>query len=107
VSATTLLNIDASDFAAYCYVTLASNGGDDGLVGGSSAVGNYQQASVVDAWFATAGDSFQMVCYSNAGDSNTLAYGSSLTATLINSSFAPKKSKHVLHAHSGDPKAPQ
>jgi hypothetical protein len=107
VNATALLNIDASDFAAYCYITPASQGFDDSIVGGSSAVGHYQTAGVTDVWFIAAGDSFQLVCYSNAGDTNTFAYDAGLNATLINSPEAHKKlHKSRVHPVGGptDPK---
>jgi Collagen triple helix repeat (20 copies) len=108
VNATALLSIDASDFAAYCYVTTGSNGfSPDGLFGGSSAVGNYQQASIADVWSVQAGDVIQLVCYSNAGDANTFVNNASLTATLINSTFNGKKAKHSRSAVSNDPKAPR
>jgi hypothetical protein len=108
VNATALLNIDASDFAAYCYVTTGSNGfNSDGLYGGSSMVGNYQQASIADVWSVQAGDVIQLVCYSNAGDANTFVNNASLTATLINSTFNAKKAKHSRSAVSNDPRAPK
>ncbi len=49
ISASALLNIDAADFAAYCYVTPASQGFDDSIDSGSSAVGHYQTATVTDS----------------------------------------------------------
>jgi hypothetical protein len=108
INATALLFVDAADFAAYCFVTTGSNGfNPDGLYGGSSAVGNYQQASIADEWFVGAGDVVQLVCFSNAGDSNTFVNNASLSATLINSSFAAKKPKHSRQATSNDPKAPK
>jgi Collagen triple helix repeat (20 copies) len=108
VSATALLSIDASDFAAYCYVTTGTNGfSSDGLYGGSSAVGNYQQASIADVWSVAAGDVIQLVCFSNAGDANTFVNNASLTATLINSHFDAKKGKHSRNTVSNDPRAPR
>jgi hypothetical protein len=109
VNATALLNIDAADFAAYCFVTTGTNGfNPDGVFGGSSAVGHYQNAAIADLWFVNAGDVLQLVCYSNAGDANTYVFNASLSATLIDSSFAPKKQKqHSQPVHSADPKAPR
>jgi Collagen triple helix repeat (20 copies) len=107
INASALLNIDAQDFAAYCYITPASQGFDDSIVGGSSDVGHYQSASVTDTWFISAGDTFQLVCYSNAGDTNTFAFDAGLTAVLINT---PENHKHIRksrgHAAGGptDPK---
>ena len=107
INASVLLHIDASDFAAYCYVTAASSGFDDGLVGGSSAVGDYQSAAITDVWFLNSGDSAQIVCYSNAGDSSTFAYGAGLTATLINESFGAKKAPHAKKHDVGSPADPK
>jgi hypothetical protein len=108
INATALLNIDASDFAAYCYVTTGNNGfNPDGLYGGSSDVGHYQVASIADAWFVGAGDVIQLVCFSNAGDANTFVYNASLNATLINSAFNSKKPKHSHHIDLNDPRAPK
>jgi hypothetical protein len=92
INASALLNIDAADFASYCYITPASQGFDDSIVGGSSDVGHYQTASVTDTWFIAAGDTFQLVCYENNGNASTFAYDAGLTATLINS---PENHKQV------------
>ena len=106
VNATALLAIDAADSAAYCYVTTGSSGVQDGIYGGSSNAGQFEQASIADAWNVSAGDVVQMVCYSNAGDSNTYVYNASLTATLIQSSF-DSKPKHLHHKGTSNPKAPR
>ena len=106
VNATALLVIDAADSAAYCYVTTGSSGGQDGIYGGSSNAGQWEQASIADAWNVSAGDVVQMVCYSNASDSNTFVFNASLTATLIQSSF-DSKPKHLRRMGSSNPKAPR
>jgi hypothetical protein len=109
VNATALLNIDAADFAAYCFVTTGANGfNPDGVYGGSSDVGHYQNAAIADLWFVSAGDVIQLVCYSNAGDASTYVYDAAVSAILIDSSFAPKKQKqHSQPIHSADQKAPR
>jgi hypothetical protein len=106
VNATALLVIDAADSAAYCYVTTGSSGAQDGIYGGSSNAGQWEQASIADAWSVSAGDVVQLVCYSNAGDANTYVSNASLTATLISSSFGAKP-KHLRHIGSANPKAPK
>jgi hypothetical protein len=100
VNATALLSIDANDYGALCYVTIASNGLADGLYGGSDNSGHLEQASIADSWSVSAGDAVQLVCYSNHFDANTYFISGSLTATLINSSLAPQKSKHSQHTRS-------
>jgi hypothetical protein len=108
VNATALLYVDSADSAAYCFVTTGSNGfTPDGLWGGGSVIGQYQQASVADTWFVGAGDVIQMVCESNTNDASTFANNASLTATLINSAFDRNKAKHSHRAVSSDPRAPR
>jgi hypothetical protein len=111
ISANALLNIDASDAAAYCFVTPASSGSADGNYGGSSDVGHYQSAAITDYFFLGAGDAMQLVCESNASDANTYVYSASMTATLIGSAdaraAAQAKPRHEATARSGDPKAPE
>jgi hypothetical protein len=110
ISANALLNIDAADFAAYCYVTPASSGAKDGNYGGSSAVGHYQSAAITDYFFLGAGDAMQLVCFSNANDANTSVFSASMTATLIGSANA-RAEAHAKPQHeaarSGDSKAPE
>jgi hypothetical protein len=110
ISANALLNIDASDVAAYCFVTPASSGGADGNYGGSSAVGHYQSAAITDYFFLGAGDAMQLVCFSNSSDANTYVYSASMTATLIGSASA-RAEAHAKPQHeaarSGDSKAPE
>jgi hypothetical protein len=106
INATALLSIDFNDSAAYCYVTIGSNGGSDGLYGGSSNSGFWEQASISDSWTISAGDVAQLVCYSDSGDNNTYVNNASLTATLINSAF-DNKPKHSRHARPFDPKGPK
>ena len=110
VNASAELYIDISDAAAYCYVTPTSSGAADGNYGGSSVLGNYQQASIVDFFFLSAGDSLQLVCFSSLSDSNTAVQSAAMTATLITNpaavAAAAAKPKHVV-IHSGDPKAPE
>jgi hypothetical protein len=113
ISASALLHIDGADFAAYCYVSTANTGVNDRNYGGSSAVGNWQQASITDYFFVNSGDAFQLVCYSNANDSSTFVNNSSLTATLINNldpvaaARIARKPQRQAAVTSSDPRAPQ
>jgi hypothetical protein len=111
ISASALLSIDSADLAAYCYVSTVDTGVNDGNYGGSSAVGNYQQASITDYFFVGSGDAFQLVCYSNANDANTFVNNAGLTATLINSldaaAAAAVKPRHEPSTGSGESKAPR
>jgi hypothetical protein len=105
INGTALISIDTFDSAAYCYVTLASSGTNDGVQGGSSNAGFWEQASVADAFSISAGDAVQLVCYSNANDGNTYVNNASVSATLITSaSDAKKKSRHPRPF---DPKGPK
>jgi hypothetical protein len=107
INAAALLYIDAADIGAYCFVTLVSNGNGDGLLGGSSNSSNFEQASIADSWSVSAGDAIQLMCQSGSVDPNTLVWNASLTATLINSAFDAKKSKHSQHTRSAASKAPK
>jgi hypothetical protein len=105
INGAALISIDTFDSAAYCYVTLASSGANDGVQGGSSNAGFWEQASVADAFSISAGDAVQLVCYSNANDGNTYVNNASVSATLITSaSDAKKKSRHPRPF---DPKGPK
>jgi hypothetical protein len=104
INATAFLFIDVSDVAAYCYVTVASSGGSDGVQGGSGVPGTIQQASIADAWIVSAGDVVELVCESSTRDPNTYALNASLTATLINSGFDAKKLEHSHPLVSNDPR---
>ena len=106
INATALISIDFNDSAAYCYVTTASSGAFDGISGGSSNAGFWEQASVSDSWFVGAGDVVQMVCYSNSGDGNTYSNNASVTAILINSAFNAKP-KHSRQLRPFDPRGPK
>jgi hypothetical protein len=102
VNATAVLYIDSADYSAYCYVTTGDNGfNDDGLLGGSTAVGTIQTAAIADSWTVAAGDVVQLVCASADNDANSIAESASLTATLINRADDRKKSKHSRNAVKG------
>jgi hypothetical protein len=105
INATALISIDTFDSAAYCYVTLASSGAFDGISGGSSNAGFWEQASVADAWSISSGDAVQLICYSNSGDGNTYVNNASVTATLINSAFDTKRKSR--HPRPFDPRGPK
>jgi hypothetical protein len=110
INATALLLIDTDD-SALCYVTLKSDSTNDGLQGGgsnaSAVYAGYAQASIADSRFVFADDSVQLVCSNFRGGANTVAANASITATLIDSSFASKKQKHSQHIRSAGPKAPK
>jgi hypothetical protein len=102
VNATAVLYIDSADYSAYCYVTTGNNGfNDDGLLGGSTAVGTIQTAAIADSWTVAAGDVVQLVCVSANSDANSVAESASLTATLINSADDRKKAKRPRNAVKG------
>jgi len=113
VNASALLSIDTNDIAAYCQ-TGTVNTGTDGNFGGSSVPGHFQQASISDFFFMSAGDAVYLYCKSNNADANTYVYNAALNATLINS-FNPatiaRKAGSLARAKaalsSGDPKAPR
>jgi hypothetical protein len=107
INASALMFIDGSDFGDYCYVTTGSNGGSDGLYGGTDLAGIYYTLSVSDSWFVGAGDVVQLVCYSDLNDSNTYVYNSSLTAILIDKAFDRKKAKSSRQIASSQPGAPK
>jgi len=107
INATARVYVDPSDYIAYCYVTIGSNGNGDGLFGAAGSLGAQQSVSIADSWFVAAGDFAALICYSSTGDANTVAYNASLTATLINSAFDTKKAQHPRRVLSNDPKAPK
>jgi hypothetical protein len=91
-----LLNIASGD-GGYCYLTSFDEGGG-GTQGGSSNGGNYQQASMTNTIFASAGDFIVMYCYSAANTGNTNVFDASLTAVLIDSSDDSKKANRKTHS---------
>jgi hypothetical protein len=104
------LFIDGADAAVYCYLTTVSFGGPDSHYGGSSVAGHYQQASITDFFFVSAGDALQLVCESNLNDANSFVNSAAMTATLIGSANARSEGAAKPHhqvVHSGDPKAPE
>jgi len=111
LSATALLVIDGSDASAYCFVTPTSEvASPDGQYGGSSVVGQVQQATLIDSFLVSAGDSFELVCHSNGNDANTYVNSAALTAILIGTSNGAVEANTKPHhevMHSGDPKAPE
>jgi hypothetical protein len=110
ISASAVLSIDSADTAAYCWVSTVDTGINDGNVGGSSAAGFYQQASITDFFFVSSGDAFQLMCSSNTNDPNTYVYSAGLTATLINTlDVTPDfvKPRREPATGSADPRAPR
>jgi hypothetical protein len=55
--------------------------------------GGYQQVSITDAVFMTAGDYAQVSCYSWNGNGSSFIYNGGFTATLINSFFGAKPAR--------------
>ena len=94
INASILLYIDSADLGAFCFVAVASSPYSDGIYSGSSDVGHYQTASISDVLFVSAGDSIQLRCYSQGGDTNTFVYDAKLTATLIGNTFDNKPKTH-------------
>lgn len=114
INASALLKLDSADPAAYCRITTANTGVNDLNWGGGSMSGDYQQVSVTDYYFVSAGDAFQLYCESNGGDSNTFINNGSMTSILISSFDAAslsRKTKAVAKAKaampSTDPAAPR
>jgi hypothetical protein len=114
VNASALLRLDSADPAAYCRITTANTGVNDLNWGGGSMSGDYQQVSVTDYFFVSAGDAFQLYCESNGSDSNTFINNGSMTSVLISSFDAAtlaRKNKAVAKAKaalpSTDPAAPR
>jgi hypothetical protein len=87
VSASTLLHIASGD-SAFCYTTTVKTQSINSY-GGSSLGGGYQQASNTDVFAVGAGDAFQLWCYDEQQTSDV--FGSTITATLINSASSSKK----------------
>lgn len=97
VSATALLESAADSSGALCYDTTASSGSPSQFAG-SSSVG-FQQASIADVITVSAGDSFQLWCYTQNGGTSSV-FNAGITATLINSaSDASKKPRHPRKVH--------
>ncbi|HXR17058.1 MAG TPA: hypothetical protein VN777_12750 [Terriglobales bacterium] len=90
VTGSALLDVASGD-GVYCYLTTASEGGG-GTQGGSNT-GGFQQASMTNSMFASAGDYLEMWCYSATNNNSSYVYNSALTGVLINSAF-DKKSTH-------------
>ena len=86
ITATALLDV-TSGAGVYCYITTADNNFLDGIQAGSNLAG-YQTAAVTDAWFVSAGDAIQLHCYTSGAAGSSVNNGS-LTAILMNSTFAP------------------
>jgi hypothetical protein len=102
INASALLIVQPGD-RAFCYVTLKSDPTNDGLQGGGSnedtlAASLFAQASIADSRVVFADDAIQLTCYSQ-GSSDVGPSGvqnASITAILINSSFAAKKKARHL-----------
>jgi hypothetical protein len=91
VTGSALLNISPGS-GVYCYLTTATEGGG-GTQGGSNIAG-FNQASMSNSMYASAGDYLEMWCYDPANLGTSYVWNSSLTGVLINSAFDRKKSQH-------------
>jgi len=114
INATALIASDntANNTEAACFVTLKSDQTDDGLEGGGTIPANSfgsTQASIADSRFIFADDIVQLQCLLRQGSTsfNNSVLNASITAILIDNSFASKKQKHSQHTRSADPKAPK
>jgi Collagen triple helix repeat (20 copies) len=101
VSASALLESSADSSGALCYDTTASSGSSSQFAGSSSF--GFQQASITDVITVSAGDSFQLWCYTQNGGSS-IVYNAGITATLINN--ASDASKKPVHSRKIHPPAP-
>jgi hypothetical protein len=88
VNGAALLNIAGGD-GVYCYLTTDFEGGG-GTQGGSNTAG-YQQASMNNSMYASAGDYLEMWCYSATNNNSSGIFNSSLNGILIDSAFDRKK----------------
>jgi hypothetical protein len=104
ISASSFLFIGATDNGVFCYDTTGN--GVPIQYGGSSSHG-FQQASITDVVTVNSADSFELWCYSLTRDGSSSLDNAGITATLINSAFDAKKSKHSQHKRSAAPKAPK
>jgi hypothetical protein len=87
--------IVSGDSYAFCFDTLASNGGAFQYGGGyGSEV--YVTTSTSDVIFVGAGDSIQLWCYTGGTNGSTV-YNAGITATLINSSNKKKGQSQRQH----------
>jgi hypothetical protein len=82
INASAQIFVDTADVAVYCHV-ITQSGLSDGLTGGSSARGYSQQASIVDSFTVSAGDAFELVCFSGSNDTNSAVRNAGMTAILM------------------------
>jgi hypothetical protein len=103
IDASALLNM-ASGEGVYCYTSTGANGGGVFDMQAGANIPGFLSTAPSDAIFINQGDVFQFWCYDSGGSSSQV-YDAAITATLINSSFAPKKPRHSL-VPSTDPTGP-
>src|ERR1700733_179241 len=89
INASALLDITSGD-EVFCYTTSVNNPNFPTNFGGSNFGGFLQQDSNTDVLTVSAGDAFQLFCYS-AVTQNSSVFNGTITATLINSAFSAKK----------------
>jgi len=93
VNATAFLYVDPNDAGAYCYITLASSSIYDGIIGGAAQPGTglSMSVSLADVWQVTAGDTIELMCYSESGGTSTYVNNGALHAVLIEGILLPVK----------------
>jgi hypothetical protein len=96
ISSSAMPFIVTGDTYAFCFDTLASNGGPF-QYGGGYGSDVYVNPSTSDVIFVGAGDSVQLWCYSG-GTNGSFVYNAGITATLINSADKAKKGRSG-HGH--------
>jgi hypothetical protein len=106
IAASALLDVSSGD-GVYCYTTTGANGINVFDMQAGSNVPGFVSTAPSDAIFISAGDVFQFYCYSGGADTTSSVFDAALTATLIDSSFAPKKSRHQRMHSSNDPTGPR
>jgi hypothetical protein len=85
-NASALVSVDSADVGVFCYVSYGARGGSsDGIMGGlsnpfSSTIEG--QASIVDYWGISVGDTAQLYCYSNGEVAASAVEDAALTVTL-------------------------
>jgi hypothetical protein len=97
VSATALLESAADSSGALCYDTTASSGSPSQFAGSSSF--GFQQASIADVITVSAGDSFQLWCFTQNGGTSSV-FNAGITATLINNAFDNASGVRKISGHS-------
>jgi len=97
INASALLNVASGD-GVYCNITTENQGSSSTTAGGSNSPG-FNQASMTQALFISAGDQIVLNCYSATNNASSEVWESGLTAFLINSADANVKANQLTHTH--------